>query len=356
MSRFWSEITKNIEPYVPGEQPALGGKCIKLNTNENPFPPSPKVIDAVCNAAGNSLRLYPDPDCKEIKVACSKVMGVDMNQVFVGNGSDEVLAIAFQAFFQGKNNILIPEISYSFYPVYCNMYGVGYKTIPLNEDYSIDVDLFKIESNGVVIANPNAPTSLGLGLSDIEEIVKYNPDRLVIVDEAYVDFGGESVVALIAKYDNLLVTQTLSKSRSLAGLRVGFAFGSKELIEGMDKIKNSFNSYTIDYLAQKGCVAALLDGKYYSRTNQEIIDIREDVAKSLRKMDFDVPQSQTNFLFIEHKEKDAGFIFQELRKRNIIVRYFNKPKINNRLRVTIGTREEMNVFLKEIKDICTVNV
>lgn len=350
MSRFWSDTVKNIEPYVPGEQPGEG-EYIKLNTNENPYSPSPKVLEAIKEAADSRLRLYPDPDCKELKFACCEVFGLNYNQVFISNGSDEALAMAFQAFFQGRSNILIPEITYSFYPVYCQLYGVNYIPVPLTEDFSINYIDYLYRGNGVVIANPNAPTSLALSPEVIEKIVANDPDRLVIVDEAYVDFGGESVLPLINKYDNLLVIQTLSKSRSLASLRVGFAFGSPELIEGLEKVKNSFNSYTIDFLAQKAAAAALRDVKYFNETTGKIIKTRESTSKSLKDLGFDVLDSSTNFLFIEHKTAKAQYIFQKLREKNIIVRYFNKPGIDNWLRVTIGTDEEMDAFIETLKFI-----
>ena len=249
---FFSEKANKILPYVPGEQPK-DGEYIKLNTNENPYPPSDKVKEAIKNINFDKLKLYPEPECIELRKEYAKTLGINIENIFVGNGSDEVLATAFQTFFMEKDNILMPDISYSFYPVYSSLYNVNVKQVPLKEDFSIDIQDYMIENNGIIIANPNAPTSLALSKTEIEEIVKNNQDRVVIIDEAYVDFGGESVVSLIGKYKNLLVIKTLSKSYSLAGLRVGFAIGDKELIDGMNKIKNSFNSYPIDMIAQIRC-------------------------------------------------------------------------------------------------------
>ena len=357
---LFSDKLRELTPYVPGEQPR-DGAYIKLNTNENPYPPSPKVFEAISEATSR-LRLYPDPESTELRDAYAELVGLQRENVFVGNGSDEVLATAFQAFFEGKSNVLMPDITYSFYPVYCNMYNVKALEIPVREDMTVDPHMYvdqSMDSNidpngkplnsGVIIANPNAPTSIALGLSDIEEIVKSNKDSVVLIDEAYVDFGGESAVSLINRYNNLLVVSTLSKSRSLAGLRVGFAAGSPELISAMDTVKNSFNSYPVDVLAQKGARAALLDREYFEETTAKIIKTREWTKEQLLNLGFNVLESKANFLFIEHRECQAKDIFQTLKEKKILVRYFDKPRIDNYLRVTIGTDEEMEEFVRVLE-------
>lgn len=346
---YLSDRIQNIEPYVPGEQPK-DGTYIKLNTNENPYPPSPKVIEAIKAAAGDRLRLYPDPECASLKSAYAASIGLRKENVFIGNGSDEVLAIAFQAFFMNKKEVLIPDISYSFYPVYADLYNVKCRIIPVMDDFRINIKDYMIPNSGIVIANPNAPTSLALSLSEIEDIIKNNRDSVVLIDEAYVDFGAESAVKLIEKYDNLLVTQTLSKSRSLAGLRVGFAAGSAELIRGMETVKNSFNSYTVDLLAQAGAEAAIKDCGYFEKMRNKVIGTRERTADRLREIGFEVLDSKTNFLFIHSRNKKAEDIFQYLRKNMILVRYFNKPRISDFLRVSIGTDEEMDNLLSCLSD------
>lgn len=347
---FFSEKVKNILPYVPGEQPK-DGEYIKLNTNENPYPPSKRVIEKVKNIDYNKLRLYPDPECTELRNIFAKILGVKSENIFVGNGSDEVLATAFQTFFMDRENVLMPNISYSFYPVYSDLYNVKVKQIPLKEDFTINIKDYMIENNGIIIANPNAPTSLALSRNDVELILKSNRDRVVIIDEAYVDFGGESVISLIKTYNNLLVVKTLSKSYSLAGLRVGFAIGDKELIDGMNRIKNSFNSYPIDMIAQILAGEAIKDVEYLKENINKIVKTRNWVTKELQQLGFNVLDSKTNFLFIMHNKKSAKEIFEKLKENKILVRYFNKPKIDNRLRVTIGTDEEMASFIEKLKII-----
>lgn len=347
---FLSKKASKLTPYVPGEQPKEGG-YIKLNTNENPYPPSPLVISKIKNADLERLRLYPDPECTLLREIYAKSLGLEANNIFVGNGSDEVLATAFQTFFMDKENILMPDISYSFYPVYCNLYDVTATIVPLKEDYSINAQDYLVENSGLVIANPNAPTSIALTLKDIEKIVKYNSDRVVLIDEAYVDFGGESVVSLVNKYNNLLVVKTLSKSYSLAGLRVGFAIGNKELIDGMNRVKDSFNSYPIDIIAQLAAKEAIEDIEYFNKTRNMIISTKERVSKELVNLGFNVLDSKANFLFIQHKEKYAEDIFNYLRENKILVRYFKKPRLDNRLRVTIGTDEQMDKFISCISKL-----
>ena len=345
MSKFWNQKTGNIEPYVPGEQPKSTERLIKINTNECPYPPSPKALDAMRAAVDGRLRLYPDPDGSSVRRAFAELNGISPENVFVGNGSDEVLGLAFAAFYDRERPVNFADITYSFYPVYCKMFDVSYRILPLREDFSLDIEEFCRAKGGVCIANPNAPTSMGVQVCEIERILKAHPEDVVIVDEAYVDFGGESCVGLIAHYPNLLVTQTLSKSRALAGLRVGMAAGSRELINGLDRVKNSFNSYTLDRVAIAGAEAALRDRAYFTELTDRIVATRERTAAALVRMGFSVPKSQTNFLFIEHKQFCAERIFEYLRSNDILVRYFKKARIDNRLRVTIGTDAEMDRFL-----------
>ena len=348
--KFLSEKAKNLVPYVPGEQPK-DGKYIKLNTNENPYPPSQKAVEAIKEPADSGLRLYPDPECVALRQACATNWGVKPEQVFVGNGSDEVLAVAFQAFFSGRKHVLMPDISYSFYPVYCNLYDVEAKEVPLKEDFSIDVKDYLQPNEGIVIANPNEPTGIALARAELEAVVKANPDSVVLIDEAYVDFSGESMVPLINQYDNLLVVCTLSKSRSLAGLRVGFAFGSEALMDGMNRVKNSFNSYPIDFLAQKGAESAILDRAYFEETRNKVMEAREWTAKELKRLGFDVLPSKTNFVFARPKGMKAADLFQKLKERKILVRYFSKPKIDQWLRISIGTMEEMKCMIEQTEAI-----
>jgi len=342
---FLSEKAKELIPYVPGEQPK-DGEYIKLNTNENPYAPSIKVKRAIKDSMLDRLRLYPDPESSTLRETYANILGLEADNIFVGNGSDEVLATAFQAFYMGKDNVLMPNITYSFYPVYCNLYNITAKEIPLKEDYTIDINDYLVDNNGIVIANPNASTSIALSKDEIETIVKNNPKSVVLIDEAYVDFGGESVELLVKQYNNLLVVKTLSKSYSLAGLRVGFAIGNKDLIDGMNRVKDSFNSYPIDMLAQIGATEALKDTKYLNETRNVIISTREETVKALIELGFTVLDSKTNFLFIIHKDKKAEDIFKYLRENKILVRYFKKPRLDNGLRVTIGTNEEMKKFVE----------
>mgnify|MGYP001473409801 CR=1 FL=1 len=350
MSKFWNEITKTIEPYIAGEQPK-DKKYIKLNTNENPYPPSEKVLKAIREAASSDLRLYPDPDCDWLRETVAEYYDLNKNQVFVGNGSDEVLALSFLTFFNSDEEIIYPDISYSFYPVYSNLYGLKVRLSKLKKDFSINIQDFLSKNGGVVISNPNAPTGKFLEISSIKRILDYNSEKVVIIDEAYVDFGGESVVNLIKDYPNLLVVQTLSKSRSLAGMRVGLALGQEELIHGLNRIKNSFNSYTIDRIAQVAAVAAFKDEEYFEKCTEKIISTRESAVEKLTGIGFDVVPSKANFIFVSHKEISAETLFIKLREKGILVRYFNKPKINNYLRITIGSEEEMSVLLEKIREI-----
>lgn len=347
MSTYLSKLAATIEPYTPGEQPR-DKKYIKLNTNESPYPPSPRAIEAIREEAGECLRLYPDPECSDLRNSLADYYGVDYKQVFVSNGSDEILAFCFQAFFNPGRSILFPDITYSFYPVYASLFGIDYQTVPLNDDFSVPVEEFTKENGGIILANPNSPTGRMIAVQDIEKILNCNKESVVIVDEAYIDYGGESVVELISEHPNLLVVQTFSKSRALAGLRVGFALGNKELIEGLERIKNSFNSYTLDRLALVGAQAALLDEEYFQKTRDMVMTTREETIRQVKERGFIVVESAANFIFISHPRCNARVIFMKLRERGILVRYYNQLRINNFLRVTIGTGAEMQEFIKAL--------
>jgi len=349
--RFWSPEVRELEPYVPGEQPKIQN-LLKLNTNENPYPPSPKVVEAVqavLHEQADALRLYPDPDATALKQAIAKQQDIDVSQVFVGNGSDEVLAHIFKAFFLQEEPILYPDITYSFYPVYSQFFGTKTKEIPLNENFEIDVKDYTQPNGGVIITNPNAPTSIALSLAEIEQVLQANPDRVVVIDEAYVDFGAESAVSLINRYENLVVCQTTSKSRSLAGLRVGFAIAQSHLIAALEAVKNSFNSYPIDRFAIAAAVASFEDQAYFEEQCQKVITSREKLVRDLTELGFNVLPSKANFIFATHSQHDAGQLAQKLREQGIIVRYFNKPRINQFLRITVGTDEQNARLVQTLK-------
>ncbi|MDC4656122.1 histidinol-phosphate transaminase [Acinetobacter baumannii] len=349
--RFWSPEVRELEPYVPGEQPKIQN-LLKLNTNENPYPPSPKVVEAVqavLHEQADALRLYPDPDATALKQAIAKQQNIDVSQVFVGNGSDEVLAHIFKAFFLQDEPILYPDITYSFYPVYSQFFGTKTKEIPLNENFEIDVRDYTQPNGGVIITNPNAPTSIALSLAEIEQVLQANPDRVVVIDEAYVDFGAESAVSLINRYENLVVCQTTSKSRSLAGLRVGFAIAQSHLIAALEAVKNSFNSYPIDRFAIAAAVASFEDQAYFEEQCQKVISSREKLVRDLTELGFNVLPSKANFIFAKHSQHDAGQLAQKLREQGIIVRYFNKPRINQFLRITVGTDEQNARLVQTLK-------
>ncbi|MDC4541530.1 histidinol-phosphate transaminase [Acinetobacter baumannii] len=349
--RFWSPEVRELEPYVPGEQPKIQN-LLKLNTNENPYPPSPKVVEAVqevLHEQADVLRLYPDPDATVLKQAIAKQQNIDVSQVFVGNGSDEVLAHIFKAFFLQDEPILYPDITYSFYPVYSQFFGTKTKEIPLNENFEIDVRDYTQPNGGVIITNPNAPTSIALSLAEIEQVLQANPDRVVVIDEAYVDFGAESAVSLINRYENLVVCQTTSKSRSLAGLRVGFAIAQSHLIAALEAVKNSFNSYPIDRFAIAAAVASFEDQAYFEEQCQKVISSREKLVRDLTELGFNVLPSKANFIFAKHSQHDAGQLAQKLREQGIIVRYFNKPRINQFLRITVGTDEQNARLVQTLK-------
>lgn len=350
MSRFWSPIVHTLKPYVPGEQPQIE-RLVKLNTNENPAGPSPRVLEAIRAATAESLRLYPDPTSGRLREAIAACNGLTAGQVFVGNGSDEVLAHAFLALLKHDEPLLFPDITYSFYPVYCGLYEVRHELVPLKDDFSIAPDDYLRGNGGIIIANPNAPTGIGLPLASIERIVAGNPDTVVVVDEAYIDFGGESAVGLIAGHPNLLVIHTLSKSRSLAGLRVGFAMGQRELIEALERVKDSFNSYPLDRLAIAGAVAAIEDRDYFDHTRRKIIRTREKLTGELQEMGFHVLPSQANFVFARHPARDGAELSQQLRERGILVRHFKLPRIDQFLRISIGTDDQCGELVGALKVI-----
>lgn len=343
MKKFWSSRIQNLIPYTPGEQPK-NRKFIKLNTNENPYPPSPKVLEAIHANTNETLKLYSDPEGLALRAALAKTYGMKESQIFVGNGSDEVLAFAFQAFFGIGETVAFPDITYSFYPVYADMFGIHCKIVPLNEDFTMPVERLIGNNDGVVITNPNAPTGIELSQDDLRRILEGNPDVVVIVDEAYVDFGGTSALPLLEEYPNLLVVQTMSKSRALAGLRVGYAFGSENLIQALTCVKDSINSYTLDRLAIVGGAAAAEDVEYFDRTRNMVIATRERTVTKLEQLGFTVLPSKSNFIFVSHDKVPASKLFAQLREEGILVRYFNKPRIDNFLRVTIGTDADMDTF------------
>lgn len=349
MSREWTKNLRNIEPYVPGEQ-SKDKDIVKINANENPYPPSPKAIEVLKSFDTNKLRFYPSANSTKLKEAIAKYYKVDVSNVFVGNGSDDVLAVAFQSFFNSEKPIVYPDLTYSFYPVWCSLFGIKYKNYPVGDDFRINPEDYKEKNGGVVIPNPNAPTSLGEGLDFVEKILNYNQDSVVIIDEAYVDFGGTSSIPLIDKYENLLVTGTFSKSRSLAGLRIGFAIGSKALIDVMEAVKNSYNSYTVDSLSIEMGAASIEDDEYFKSTCKKVIKTRERVTLELKKLGFDVLDSQTNFIFATHNKHNMKSLFEYLKTQKVFIRYFSLPRIENYVRITIGTNEEMDIFLEKTKE------
>jgi len=349
MSQFWSPAVRALTPYVPGEQPRE--KLIKLNTNENPYPPSSMVERALQQFEVEHLRRYPDPESLALRQALAKTHGVEPEQVFVGNGSDEVLALAFQAFFCQPKPLLMPAISYSFYPVYCKLYDIAYRTVALDDRWQIALDAFDSDNGGVVFANPNAPTGHGHSRAAIAGLLERIGESVVLVDEAYVDFGGESAVPLVERYPNLLVTSTLSKSRSLAGLRLGYAIGSRELIDGLERVKNSFNSYPIDMLASTVAIAALTDDVHFRACCERVIATREWTRRELQALAFEVLPSQTNFLFVRHPQHSGAALFAGLRERGILVRHFNKDGLSDFLRISIGTDDEMQSLIQALQAI-----
>ena len=351
MSKYWSEVVHKLTPYIPGEQPKEN-ISLKLNTNENPYGPSQKVLDSISAASNNQLRLYPDPESDLLKSTISNYYNIPMNSIFVGNGSDEILAFIFQGFFKNNLPILFPDITYSFYPAYCSLYDIKYTRMPLDEKFNIVLEDYLIPNGGIIFPNPNAPTGIPKNLVDIKNLVKINQDSVVVIDEAYVDFGTESAVELVDQYKNLVITQSFSKSRSLAGMRLGCAFGDKDLIEALNRIKNSFNSYPVDRLAQVAGIEAIKDENYFNETGDKIIQARIFLEKELLLMGFETLPSGANFIFTKHKSKEAGMIFKKLRESGVIVRHFNEPeRISQYLRITIGTQDEMREFISILKAI-----
>lgn len=348
--KAWEKNVRKVEPYVPGEQPKIDG-IIKLNTNENPYPPSEKVMEALKALENDKMRLYPDPEAVELRDEIAKKYGTKRENVFVGVGSDDVISMCYMTFFNSDKPILFPNISYSFYPVWADVHKVPYKEVEVGPNFEIIVDTFKQKNGGIIFPNPNAPTGLSLGLDAIEQIVASNQDSVVIVDEAYVDFGTESALKLVDKYDNLLVVQTYSKSRSLAGMRIGFAIGNVALINALNDVKFSFNSYTMNYTSIKLGVAVMDDWDYFEETRKKIIATRERSKEELTKLGFTFPDSKANFIFASHKTVKAEYIFDELKKRKIYVRYFKKPLIDSYLRITIGTDEAMDKLFEALREI-----
>jgi histidinol-phosphate aminotransferase len=351
MSQFWSAVVHGLTPYVPGEQPKLAN-LVKLNTNESPYGPSPKVLEAVRAQADDTLRLYPDPNSDRLRSGVAAYHGVTVDQVFVGNGSDEVLAHAFLALLKHDQPILFPDITYSFYPVYCGLYEIAYRTIPLTESFEIQVDDYLVPNGGVIFPNPNAPTGRHLALGEIERLLAGNPDSVVVIDEAYIDFGGETAVGLVARYPQLLVTRTLSKSHALAGLRVGYALGQAHLIEALNRVKDSFNSYPLDRFAQAGALASIQDPGYFEGICSKVVATRTRLVASMAEMDFEVLPSAANFIFARHPAHDGAGLAAALRERSIIVRHFRNPaRIAPFLRITVGTDAQCDALLAALKAI-----
>lgn len=348
MSRFYSDIVKNITPYVPGEQPK-DRRFIKLNTNENPYPASPQAMAAIRSVSEMEARLYPDPEVAGLRRALAEYHGLAIDQIFVGNGSDEVLAMMFPAFFNRTDTIAFPDITYTFYPVYAALYEVPCLTVPLKEDFTIDFRDYPGSLKAILLANPNAPTAIAVSAIEIENQLQLRPDTLIVVDEAYVDFGAESVLSLIGSYSNLLVIQTMSKARSLAGLRVGMAFGNPELIRGLECIRDSFNSYTLDVVAQRAAKAAYEDVAHFERTRRAIIATREKTVAALSATGMKILPSMANFIFCTVPGVAGAEIQQYLRDNGVLVRRFNKPRIAEWLRITIGTNDEMDEVIRLLR-------
>lgn len=350
MSRFWSPIVHTLTPYVAGEQPA-GGVLIKLNTNESPYGPSPLAVAAIAKAAADTLRLYPDPTARQLRAAIAATHGLDPDEVFVGNGSDEVLAHTFQALLNHEKPLLFPDITYSFYPTYCRLYGIDFREIPLDAEMQVRFEDYSQPCGAIILPNPNAPTAIGRSVAEIEALVADHPDQVVVIDEAYVDFGGESAIPLVRKYPNLLVIQTFSKSRGLAGLRVGFAIGQRPLIEALERVKDSFNSYPIDRLALAGAVAAWEDRDWFERHRDLVVASRQRLAVALTGLGFQVLPSSANFLFARHPGRAGEGLAAQLRSRGILIRRFGQERIGDFLRITIGTDEECDRLVEALEQI-----
>jgi histidinol-phosphate aminotransferase len=349
MSSFWSPVVQNLSPYVPGEQPQQDG-IIKLNTNENPYPPSPRVLSAIA-AATDRLRLYPDPRATLLREAIAVRYHVAPDEVFVGNGSDEVLAHIFQALLQHDAPLLFPDITYGFYPVYCGLYGVAYEQVPLDAAMRAQIADYRRPCSAILLCNPNAPTGVALPRDAIEQLVAEHPDQLVVIDEAYVDFGAESAVPLVARHDNLLIVQTLSKSRALAGLRVGFAIGRRPLIEALERVKDSFNSFPLDCLAIAGAVAAIEDEAWFHETRLRVMATRNMLVRALSGLGFEVLPSLANFVFARHPSHRGADLAAKLRESGVLVRHFQKPRIEDFLRITVGTEEQCGRLIELLRSL-----
>lgn len=351
MSRYWSDVVQGLTPYVPGEQPKLAN-LIKLNTNESPYGPSRRVLEALRAEIGDSLRLYPDPASDRLRAAIAKRHGLTPDHVFVGNGSDEVLAHVFLGLLKHDKPVLFPDITYSFYPVYCGLYGITYEQVALNAGFEIAVDDYLKPNGGIVFPNPNAPTGCFVPVADIERLLRANGDSVVVIDEAYVDFGGESVVPLVSRYPQLLVTHTLSKSRALAGLRVGYAIGHPDLIEALNRVKDSFNSYPLDRFAQAGATAAIEDDEYFQAMCRKVIVTKQKLVQDLQGLGFEVLPSAANFVFARVPGRDGGEIAAKLRECSIIVRHFRNPaRIAEFMRITVGTDEQCAGLVEALREI-----
>lgn len=348
MEKLWKKNLLSITPYVAGEQPKQDN-FIKLNANENPYPPSPMVFKAISEFDPTELKKYPDASSSGLRKIIAERFGLNDNNVFLGNGSDDVLALSFRAFFNSQLPVFYPDITYSFYPVWCSLLNIPYQTIPVDNSFRINPDDYKPSNGGVIIPNPNAPTSIGEGREFIEKLLENNPDVIVIIDEAYVDFGCFSAVSLLDKYDNLLVVQTMSKSRSLAGMRVGYALGNSELIAVLEAVKNSYNSYPLDSVAQAAAAASVLDEDYFRSCNEKVIATRDRTIERLRGLGFECEQSSTNFIFCTHRSHKAADIFAHLKSKGIFIRYFSLPRIDNHLRITVGTDDEMDKLMTELE-------
>ena len=350
MSRYWSDVVSTLTPYVPGEQPKAG-KLVKLNTNESPYPPSPQVLQAISAVSADALRLYPDPESVDLAQAIALRNGIKAEQVFVGNGSDEVIALVFMALLKHSQPLYFPDISYSFYPVWAELFGIDYVRAPVAADFTIAADAYPADNGGIIIPNPNAPTGILMSLDAIRGLLEKSAGSVVVIDEAYIDFGGESAVSLVDEFDNLLVVQTLSKSRALAGMRVGFAMGNEALIEALGRVKNSFNSYPLDIVSQRAALASIQDEDYFLENCQRVINSRQSLCRELVELGFTVLPSGANFVFATHAGHAARDLFSQLRAKGIVVRYFEKPRIDNYLRISIGTEEDNAALLKALQDI-----
>jgi len=355
MSRFWSPVVQTLTPYVPGEQPQMQ-RLVKLNTNESPYGPSPKALAAIDGQNNEGLRLYPDPEGVALKQAIAKLHGLDPKQVFLGNGSDEVLAHIFAGLLKHNKPVHFPDITYSFYPVYCKLFGIDYKVVPLGKQFEINLEDYKVPNGGIIFPNPNAPTGRSVARSEIESLLSQNKDSVVVIDEAYVDYGTESCIGLLrgdSRPENLLVVHTLSKSRALAGLRVGFAVGHPDLIEGLERVKNSFNSYPLGRLAQAGAIAAIEDQAHLEQASAKVMQTRSKLVGDLNTLGFETLPSTANFIFTRHPQHAGAKLYQALRDHGIIVRHFKLPRIDDFLRITIGTDEQSGELVAALKEILT---